>query len=409
MACEQSYCHQLFTALKSATRLGSICSKVNCLLKTHKAPGEVGVRVIYSTSGHKFQPWSRYVGRVIAKSVDSLYHVCTSTQDLLSKLGCVHAYDDDKIIKLDIVDFYMRGSHRVMVDTCFNRSESNTSTRKAFDFLLSNQYVYSHDLCALYLVNLGSGMGACHSGQAADSVLHKLGEAPWSLDPVIQRKYRVRCWLRYRDDIFVVLGGCSDSRREFIRGFIDLVADVWSVKCDQVGREVEMLDVTVSLLPLNDGSGRAKFEYKPYTKPTYRPIPLSITSSHPPTVHWWPLAQVIRLYRNSSNHCDFLVARAELFQRYAEQMMSPAIINKCMQFCPQPSHNRKPCIRATKRVFSLVMDYHPLLDGNRISNVAKHTCRRYDYELTKLLGPIEFRVSWRNGGSHFFERFEGCL
>ena len=237
---------------------------------------------------------------VVGRRTSLLAHLCTSTSDFLSKLSAIQAMACDKLVRLDIEDFYMKGQHEILAKDAFDSGSPGFAEHcEALSFLLTTQYVFSKDLGRLFHVRCGSGMGSCHSGDISDMVLYKAGEANWALKPDVQRHFGVRGWLRYRDDIFVVIGGTSGSRREFFEGFKRRASVRWDVKCEMIGSCVNMLDVSVALVPLNDGSDRAHFSIAPYFKPTHRPLPLNSSSSHPPFVHKWPFSQVSRLWRKT--------------------------------------------------------------------------------------------------------------
>ena len=144
-------------------------------------------------------------------------------------------------------------------------------------------------------------MGACHSGGAADYTLHRLGEQEWAADASVHNRFNVRTWLRFRDDIFIVVGGSVSSRKEFLDGFKSRIASCWKCKVEGLGDEVDMLDTTIRLRPLFNGSQDAKFVVLPFSKPTHRPVPLSHTSAHHSRTRLWPITQVSRLWTNSSS------------------------------------------------------------------------------------------------------------
>ena len=131
------------------------------------------------------------------KSGARLWHVCTSTADFLRKMGQIPVQSADRLVRLDIEDFYMRGSHETLIQHSFDLSDPlEGELSKGLDFLLSNQFCYSRDLSELFFVSIGSGMGACHSGQISDWTLYRLGEERWATDTAIQAQFGVKGWLR---------------------------------------------------------------------------------------------------------------------------------------------------------------------------------------------------------------------
>ena len=47
-------------------------------------------------------------------------------------------------------------------------------------------------------------MGMILSGEVADWTLYRLGEKKWAALSAVKERFGVRCWLRYRDDIFII-------------------------------------------------------------------------------------------------------------------------------------------------------------------------------------------------------------
>ena len=178
-------------AFRRSTKDGSICCNLNAQLKTHKAAGQSG-----------------YLGRVLRMSNNS-QHICSSTQDFISKLNNIKCGAADWILRLDIDDFYMCGDKNVLVQNAFLRFNGGLQNvlRKCLLFCLEHQYVYSKDVKRLFHVVCGSGMGTKVSGDLADEVLCNIAELTFAVCQHTMNKYSVRGYLRYRDDVFVVLGG----------------------------------------------------------------------------------------------------------------------------------------------------------------------------------------------------------
>ena len=201
-----------------------------------------------------------------------------------------------------------------------------------------------------------------------------------------------------------MIGGNSTSRKEFVEGFRSRVSECWSVKCEGVGATVDMLDVTTSIVTHRDGTGG--IVYKPFTKPTYRPLPLLSTSCHNPPVHSWPLAQMRRLWRNSSNWAAFDAARQDLLSRYAAQYMDPSVLDACLCLDPRVSTFRTI---EHMRHFTLIVPYHPSLKKCALASIATKILDVYRYPIEQIFGsPVRIRVAWKSSGQslvHLLRRY----
>ena len=192
-----------------------------------------------------------------------------------------------------------------------------------------------------------------------------------------------------------MLGG---SRREFVDCFRGACSKCWEVKCESFGSKVSVLEFELDLSKCSNGM--ARLSISPYTKPTYRPLSLSNSSSHPPHMHRWPMAQFYRLYRNSSSYFIFDSARRNLFKQYEIHGMRSGIILECLALDPSSSFQGYRT-RDDVKWFSLVLSFHPLFDNLRLNRVLEVVLGCYEYELSNLFGTkIGFRLAWRNDSCH---------
>ena len=204
----------MLPALLRSLKGGSLFGAMNAQVKTHKPAGEVSVLLLHSSVGQSFVGLSKLFSVIVSQAASKFHHLCRSTSDFVSKLKLIEACVGDKLMRLDIDNFYMEGKHETLVKNGFRFTDFDCAEfRDGLDFLLSNQLVFSQDLQCMYQVERGSGMGSCHSGDISDMVLYALGERPWALDPNVMSRHAVKGWLRYRDDIFLVIGGSKESRR----------------------------------------------------------------------------------------------------------------------------------------------------------------------------------------------------
>ena len=97
----------------------------------------------------------------------------------------------------------------------------------------------------LFTVEVGSGMGMMLSGDISDAALYWMAEKSFALDVQVQEKYSIYKYLRYKVDILLIIGGSSQSRREFFEEF-KIRSNSFKIKIDEISStSVEMLDITL--------------------------------------------------------------------------------------------------------------------------------------------------------------------
>ena len=113
-------------------------------------------------------------------------------------------------------------------------------------FIINNQFVSIDNTDAIWQVIIGNGMGIGCSGDIWDLVLAVMAELDFVLDPVVQERFDISFYARFRDDIFMVIGGTAPTRRKFFEefrrhtSFFKILVE--RISCD----EVQMLDLHIS-------------------------------------------------------------------------------------------------------------------------------------------------------------------
>ena len=121
-----------------------------------------------------------------------------------------------------------------------------------------------------------------------------------------------------------------------------------------------------------------------------------------PAAHAWPFSQVHRLWRISSSWSFFDEGRAVLFDKYLMQGMSAATVQECLALDPRVTNRSKTASKG--RVFTLVLDYHPMLARMNPGKVLNKVFSEFKYELENLFGPVAIRIAWRNGAQHLVHK-----
>jgi len=259
------------------------------------------------------------------------------------------------------------------------------SFRELIECLLSHQVVqHGGDLFA---VGVGSGMGMVSSGDIRDASLYSRLEKPNMLKPEMQRKFQIRYYGRFKDDIFVIAWASLEDLTSMFRemrsrvGFFKLKADEVSKNC------VVMLDVKLFKSSL---VSQAPLAHCLHTKPTSKRKPLGIDSMHHRSVHAsWPCAQVAGI----KALCSTASSQQQHLDAFAQKLAEAG--------CSIPnSKHRKPS-RHTSRIRYIILPY---------THVVKNLCVRHELGLLHsrwapffsacgLVLP-EARVSWKLGDRH---------
>lgn len=270
---------------------------LDCTIKTHKPAGLVVPRAIHTSVMHSFTAGMRWIASILKPIVYKNDHVLKNSVHLLRQLEGLEVEPTDRLIKIDIADFFMSGNHRELASLA-TREVSPVLQQHVQDllfFILDHQFVAQKgDPERVFKVMKGSGMGLICSGEVSDLAFLELVEKSFVLKPHVQRKFGVKHYSRFKDDIFLVMKGDMTLCRRFFR-LMQARSKYFVLKCESVSQsEVVMLDV---LLKKSAGLLQAS----PYSKPSSNWLPLSHESMHPPHVHTsWPRAFEARLRSLSS-------------------------------------------------------------------------------------------------------------
>ena len=76
-------------------------------IKTHKDPGDVGVRILHNGGQSPLTAIMRFLRIGFTQRLKQCSHLCFSTYDLINKLKSVAVGPDDIFVRLDLNDFFM--------------------------------------------------------------------------------------------------------------------------------------------------------------------------------------------------------------------------------------------------------------------------------------------------------------
>jgi len=346
----------------------------------------------------------RYIARVLRIVLSKTSHIIRDTAHLLEMLKAVPVGPNDRLVKIDVKDFFMSGRHSALARDCMELVRDSKvaseleapctneqfahSIRSLIDVVLSNQVVLQDN--KPYAVCIGSGMGMVSSGDVSDASLYNKLEKPFMLQPQVRNKYGIKFYGRFKDDIFLVSSAPVEALQELVR-LMKQHSEFFKLKVDEVSKSsVVMLDVCLS-----KGSHELEVPLSSalYVKPTSNWRPLSADSMHHPSIHKsWPSAQVKRI---TSLCTDPSSRNVHLHQFFCKLENAGCIIPK--------ANNRPLPLAAPAKFVSryLVLPYSYMVEGlalNRgLENVRARwhaVAHRCGFELPQT------RVSWKLGGTH---------
>ena len=281
-------------ALLRDVRMGKrrFISRVIPNVNTHKQPGNMGLPIIHSSPGLCIRPAMRWISEHIRQFFSDKPHLRHDTDDLYTKLQSVVVSDSAKLVRFDIRDYFMSGSHAQIADLaarCFPQ-HLQTCARALIFCILSEQVVVIHGCEQAWKVRQGAGMGLSCAGEMSDAAFYFLAEEHLAMDPEICAKYNVFFYSRFKDDALYIV----DSRRELHLQFMEQLkakAGVYGIDFESISYEtVDMLDVALF-------KGRkwrlTGLDHSLYVIPSSQWRPLLCSSYHAPAVHLaWPVGMV---------------------------------------------------------------------------------------------------------------------
>lgn len=319
--------------------------------------------------------------------------ILKDTRDLCRSMALHRPVCGERIVRLDVKDFFMSGRpDELCTDVCdlFDSGVERTLVYDALCVLLNNQYIvnpYTADQQNnLFKVILGSGMGLPQSGAIADGAFCTRCEVPF-LQSLAWRG--IRWWYRFKDDVIFSAESFPVAQR-FVHD-IRQVARYFKIEVESVSQSrAQFLNVE---LVIENG----RYVTHPFFKPTSLQRPLGEDSAHPWKVHTsWPASCARSYFEISSCRVDAMHARSVLLNRLKKFHASEEIINSMLL----SDTNSKRYVKhapSSKTVW-LVVPFHPAC-ANAIRKELKFLSS--DQELHRLIcmalgSHVQLRISWCN-------------
>ena len=368
----------------------SMIGKVIVNMKTHKAAGEIGPRVIHSCPQYPFRGAGKIINKALDRAVKQLSHVTFNSQQTIKKMREVEWHTNDWLVRSDIENFFMEGDHsdimRLIVPLLDAGELKGQQKEKEIEALtcilgelVQNQYVLEPRTNTLYRVAKGTGMGLNWSGTVSDLLYYEVYEKEWPLSRLVSavspHRTRLKAYVRYRDDRFFGYEGTEDEVRKFVSLENSKMFPKFRVKIEEMDqKEIRMLDFIVA-------KDKAGLRTEAFVKPSDA-ILLRSDSAHASSVHKsWPAGNMKRMADICSTRRGYQRARAQLLDRYERNNLDKGVVENASKACPmrvQP-HDWKPFtgsvgdspkIQKVPKTW-IPIPFHPLYNQCGINHVLK--------------------------------------
>ena len=376
----------------------NIVSQLHLNCKTHKTPPEF--RAIHASVNHPLKPGMRMVARDLSHSMKPLGHILRDSDHLIEIVSKHTFAQDCCFAKLDVGDFFMSGEHSLLAEKCAKiKNAEGAASRRCFKELLSailgSQVLAASGAPGSYWrVKIGSGMGLLCSGEVSDYVFYELSERYFATNKRLQRREQVVLYLRFKDDILVIMNGGVVAVRRFVAR-LQRVSRCFVVKLEDVQTEsVNMLDLC--LYKGKDFAMSGRLSYKLYIKPTNIWLPLSPLSGQAPNVHSsWPRSQESRLRKRFSDRFEG--------ERAVNDFKSRMIASFGLE-CPDsgttfPTHHSARPQVSTR----IILPYLPHWSLSRLPSVLSGVYERHNFWVgvdSKDANWSSVQVAWSLGAPH---------
>ena len=314
----------------------------------------------------------------------------------------------------------MSGKTIDLVNACTSaaplRINGRAGFRRAFRDLLKlflgSQYVVKSkdnldvDSLAHHVV-IGSGMGLIMSGPISDYSFYVLAESGFLLDPAVRERHHIRTYMRFKDDLFLVVGGDAASRRAFYYE-LQRRAAYFKLKVDCISATaVEMLDLII--YKGNYWQHHGILDYRVRIRTTALVVCLSDTSMHHTNVHrTWPLARIGTIRKRCSTVHLANVAVTEFKDVLTSRCPSHVALKILDLGSGFPAPVRPLCTISSSW---LVLPHHPIWEKGGLSAKLVKIFTKWLPSLEKAgenISDLRCRIAWSLGGTCLKSRILKC-
>ena len=255
-------------------------------------------------------------------------------------------------------------------------------------------------------VVIGSGMGLISSGPVSDYAFFCLAESGFLLDDTVRARHHIRAYFRFKDDLFLIIGGDGVSRRAF---FYELQerSKYFRLLVDCIhASEVEMLDMI--FYKGSNWQHTNILDHRVRIRRSALGVCLSDTSMHHTNVHTtWPLSRIGVIRRRCSTQHTANIAVSEFLGVLTSCCPSHVAVRIFQMGSKAPS-SRPACKFSSSW---LVLSHHPVWEKGGLSLKLHNIFLKWAPQLEAAgedLSDLRCRIAWSLGGNSLVSRIKRC-
>ena len=228
------------------------------------------------------------------------------------------------------------------------------------------------------------------------------------MDEEVRTRFGIILYLRFKDDIFVVLEAEDSLVQVFLEEFQTRAGDfVLKLESDS-SCSVEMLDLTIHKGARWSASG--VLDTTVYIKPTARGMFLSSESNHAPSVHSWPLERIKHFFKISSSvgsakrvSRSFLARLLKHDPFHPVRHMAESSVRGLVQTVRCTSSKKRPATW-------LPLAFSPVWAQAGFSRTLESIhCELTTSQQENSLEFPSFGIAWALGGTHLYRRVQSMM
>ena len=224
------------------------------------------------------------------------------------------------------------------------------------------------------------------------------------LDPDTRARHSIRSYHRFKDDLFVIIGGDSDSRKAFFHE-LQSKCKFFRLKVDSVKRDpVDMLD-----LRLYKGSrwlSTSCLDYKVRVRASALGLVLSDASLHHPVIHTtWVKARLAAISKRCSDKHNINVVCNEFLSRIRDQYPSHVSLNNLEH------SGRAPIAHSGAKASWVVIPFHLVWHAAGVSSILRRLHTKWFDALNRAgedTHGLLVQISWSLGAVPISSRIKSC-
>ena len=367
----------------------NLACKLKTSVKTHK--DVVTFRALHAGSNNPMGAGMKLIMDLLHPGLAAISHLLPSSRAFVKQLRSMKFECDTTWIKLDIVDYFMSGTHQDFISgssllVAIAWKPLYISVLKS---ILYHQYVVNDN--DFYSVLRGAGMGLALSGDVSDASFYIKAEHNFITNSQAMEKVGVQRYWRYKDDVLVAHCGSPAQRLRFIQA-LRAKSRSWKIKVEGIySNNVPFLDIEV----FKDSNFQItrQFHTKVYHKPSAQKRPLGVTSNHPPSVHTqWPLGMLRRAESLCSSRRGLQEEVVHL-HRFFSHRFGPGYAKLILESSSKPSQS------SLGRVKSFIsFKWSPIWNYGSMRAVLRNCAESFPaFEL-------QLRMCFKLAGEHFHQR-----